>query len=256
MNRHEPHQPPVHRAETIDGLGHSTLQRYLRRVGESGWPAYLRSAAIQTVAQRRRGATGIALRRLLYPHLFAAATRPVVLEDVTVRGPRRIRLGDRVMIEHRVTLDVKTDRHEGLSIGDRSVLRTGTVIDTGYHGWVRLGADVSIGPGCELRGFGGLTLEDGALLAGGCFLAPGHHRFDEPGVPVTEQDVEEDPIRIGAGAWLGAGVFVGGGVDVGDHAVVGAGSVVTRDVPPGAVVVGAPARILRWRPGFPGRSAA
>ena len=43
-------------------------------------------------------------------------------------------------------------------------------------------------------------------------------------------------------------------VTVGHDAIVGAGSVVTKDVPPGAVVAGNPARILRWREGFgPGK---
>jgi maltose O-acetyltransferase len=47
------------------------------------------------------------------------------------------------------------------------------------------------------------------------------------------------PITIGHGVWLGAGAIVLGGVSIGDHAVIGAGTVVTRDVPQRAVVVGA-----------------
>lgn len=52
---------------------------------------------------------------------------------------------------------------------------------------------------------------------------------------------------IGHDVWLGAGAIVLRGVTVGDGAVVGAGSVVTRDVPPYAVVAGAPAKVLRLR---------
>ncbi len=53
------------------------------------------------------------------------------------------------------------------------------------------------------------------------------------------------PISIGDNAWLGGGVIVLPGVTIGRDAAVGAGTVVTRDVPDGVVVVGNPARPLR-----------
>lgn len=51
------------------------------------------------------------------------------------------------------------------------------------------------------------------------------------------------PVSIGNNVWIGGGAIILPGVRIGDDAVVGAGSVVTRDVPPGATVVGNPARI-------------
>lgn len=53
------------------------------------------------------------------------------------------------------------------------------------------------------------------------------------------------PVRIGNNVWLGAGVIVLPGVTIGDDSVIGAGSVVTKDVPPGVVAVGNPCRVLR-----------
>ncbi|MGC4894114.1 sugar O-acetyltransferase [Micromonospora sp. DT31] len=53
------------------------------------------------------------------------------------------------------------------------------------------------------------------------------------------------PITIGDNVWLGGGVIVLGGVTIGDDTVVGAGAVVTRDLPPGVVAVGNPARPIR-----------
>lgn len=63
----------------------------------------------------------------------------------------------------------------------------------------------------------------------------------------------ESPIEtvIGHEAYVGAGSFVRRGVTVGVGAVIGARSVVTRDVPPYAIVAGSPARVLRYR--FPDR---
>ena len=53
------------------------------------------------------------------------------------------------------------------------------------------------------------------------------------------------PIVIGNNVWLGGGVIVLPGVTIGADAVVGAGSVVTRDLPPGVLAVGNPARVIR-----------
>lgn len=54
-------------------------------------------------------------------------------------------------------------------------------------------------------------------------------------------------VTIGNDVWIGEKVFIKDGVTIGDGAVVGAHSVVTRDVPPYAIVAGAPAKILRFR---------
>lgn len=54
-----------------------------------------------------------------------------------------------------------------------------------------------------------------------------------------------EPITIGDNVWLGGGVIVCPGVSIGADTVVGAGSVVTRDLPPGVFAVGSPAGVLR-----------
>ena len=56
-----------------------------------------------------------------------------------------------------------------------------------------------------------------------------------------------DKVRIGHDVWIGDGVFIKAGVQIGTGAVIGAHSVVTKDVPPYAIVAGAPAKILRYR---------
>ncbi len=65
----------------------------------------------------------------------------------------------------------------------------------------------------------------------------------------TKQMFKEmtEPITIGNDCWICSNVFIAGGVKIGDGAVVYAGAVVTRDVPPYAIVGGVPAKIIRYR---------
>jgi acetyltransferase-like isoleucine patch superfamily enzyme len=63
---------------------------------------------------------------------------------------------------------------------------------------------------------------------------------------VTRQGFEPGrPVRIGSNVWFGVNCVVTAGVEVGDRAVIGANSVVTRDVPPGTIAAGAPAKVIR-----------
>jgi acetyltransferase-like isoleucine patch superfamily enzyme len=69
-------------------------------------------------------------------------------------------------------------------------------------------------------------------------------------VPIIQTDLEIKPVRIEAWADIGTNAIVLPGVTIGKGSIVGAGAVVTDDVPPFAIVAGAPARFLRWREGY------
>ena len=55
------------------------------------------------------------------------------------------------------------------------------------------------------------------------------------------------PVDIGNDVWIGEGVFINDGIKIGDGAVIGGGAVVTHDVPPYAIAVGVPAKIIGYR---------
>ncbi len=55
------------------------------------------------------------------------------------------------------------------------------------------------------------------------------------------------PIIIGNNVWIGDNVIILSGVKIGDGAVIGAGAVVTKDIPPYAVAVGVPAKVIKYR---------
>jgi acetyltransferase-like isoleucine patch superfamily enzyme len=110
----------------------------------------------------------------------------------------------------------------------------------------RIGARVYIGTRCNL---GLVTLADDALLASNVDVLSGaaQHRFDRLDVPVREQGGEVTRITVGRDAWIGEGALVM--ADVGEQSVIGAGSVIVHPVPPRAVAVGSPARVVGTRGG-------
>ncbi len=108
-----------------------------------------------------------------------------------------------------------------------------------------LGDRIFINSGCRFQDQGGITIGDDCLIGHNAVLATLNHDLD----PTRRPDLHPSPIRIGKNVWLGANVTVLPGVTIGDNAVVGAASVVTRDVPENAVVVGSPARVVRTVPG-------
>lgn len=106
---------------------------------------------------------------------------------------------------------------------------------------ITIGKDVFINSGCHFQDQGGIVIGDGSLIGHNVVLATINHDLD----PKNNRKNHYAPITIGNHVWIGANVTVLAGVTIGDWAVVGAGAVVTRDVPPGNVVGGVPARVIK-----------
>jgi maltose O-acetyltransferase len=94
---------------------------------------------------------------------------------------------------------------------------------------VRIGAGTQIGPAVQI------------------------YTADHPRDPADRRAGKEfgRPVTIGENVWIGGGAIILPGVTIGDDAIIGAGSVVTRDVPPGAIARGNPARIANSAPACP-----
>lgn len=113
------------------------------------------------------------------------------------------------------------DYGKHITIGPRTFINCGlTALDVAP---ITIGADVQIGPNVQL-------------------LTPTHPL--DPELRRARLEAAK-PITIGDNVWLGGGVIVLPGVTIGENTVVGAGAVVTKDLPPGVVAVGNPARIIR-----------
>lgn len=107
---------------------------------------------------------------------------------------------------------------------------------------VNIGKNVVVMPGCLMMSAGGITIEDGAMIAANVQLISNNHDLYE------RQVITCKPVHIGKNAWVGAGATILPGVTVGDNAVVGAGSVVTKDVEADTIVAGNPAKFIKRIP--------
>jgi maltose O-acetyltransferase len=108
-----------------------------------------------------------------------------------------------------------------ISVGDRTFVNFGAVFLDAAP--ITIGADVQIGPNVQL-------------------LTPTHELEPERRRAGWERAM---PVAVGDNVWIGGGAIVCPGVTVGADSVIGAGAIVTKDVPPGVLAVGNPARVIR-----------
>ncbi|WP_289739604.1 DapH/DapD/GlmU-related protein [Paramuribaculum intestinale] len=107
---------------------------------------------------------------------------------------------------------------------------------------VKIGRNVVVMPGCLMMSAGGITIDDGAMIAANVQLISNNHDLYE------RQIITCKPVHIGKNAWIGAGATVLPDVTIGDNAVVGAASVVTKDVAADTIVAGNPAKFIKRIP--------
>ena len=226
----------------------SALEKYARLVvGRPGWWALLTHELVTLASQAVPGALGLVLRKLLYPRLLGACGRNVVFgQNVVLRHPGKIRIGDNVVIDDNCLLDAKGDTNGGITIGSGVFVGRNTILSC-KNGDIDLGDRANIGFNCEIFSASRVTVGADAMLAAYCYVIGGDHEYGDPLAPVTAQGRRSKGVSLGDGVWLGAGAKILDGVRVGGHAIIGAGAVVKVDVPEFAVAAGRPARILGLR---------
>jgi acetyltransferase-like isoleucine patch superfamily enzyme len=141
-------------------------------------------------------------------------------------------------------------RHlETFEIGDGVFIGSQAFIQGRFDGRTQIGNHVWIGPQAYLDARD-LVLEDYVGWGPGAKVLGSAHTGLPIDQPTIETDLEIRPVRVEAWADIGTGAILLPGVTVGKGSIVGAGAVVSRDVPPFAIVAGVPARFLRWRDGY------
>jgi acetyltransferase-like isoleucine patch superfamily enzyme len=121
--------------------------------------------------------------------------------------------------------------------------------NTRIGAFVEVQRGASIGAYCKISSHtfvcSGVTIADAVFVGHGVmFINDLFPRATSGGGLQTEADWEMVETRVEHGASIGSNATIMGGITIGAGALVGAGAVVTKDVPPGAIVAGVPARII------------
>jgi dTDP-4-amino-4,6-dideoxygalactose transaminase/acetyltransferase-like isoleucine patch superfamily enzyme len=146
-----------------------------------------------------------------------------------------VKLGENIRLSKFINL-------YGCAIGD----------ETKIGAFVEIQKNATVGKRCKISSHTfvceGAVIEDNVFIGHGVmFINDSYPRATTPeGELQTEADWKVEPTHVGKGASIGSNATILSNVRIGEGAIVGAGSVVTKDVPPFAVVAGNPARILRY----------
>lgn len=111
---------------------------------------------------------------------------------------------------------------------------------------LKIGSNSGIGQKAIISG--AVEIGNNVMMGPECIVYTRNHRFSNTSIPMNQQGYEEEkPVYIEDDVWIGGRVIILPGRKIGHGAVIGAGAVITKDVPPFAVVGGNPAHILKYR---------
>jgi UDP-2-acetamido-3-amino-2,3-dideoxy-glucuronate N-acetyltransferase len=159
-----------------------------------------------------------------------------------------VRIGENVLIGGNAIIHAEVEIGDGARVGDHAQVRDGAKIGPGatvgsfasVDPGVEIGARASVQARCYLAG--GTVIEEDVFIGPGVTFANDNTMDRHPsGAPLT------GPLLRRA-CRIGAGVVVCPGVEIGEEAFIAAGAVVVADVPPRAVAMGVPARVVREVP--------
>src|SRR4051812_39186352 len=225
--------------------GQSAREKYSSLViGRPGWGALLQYEFVQLLSQHVPGALGLALRKTLFPLLLGSCGRNVIFgQNVVLRHPHKIRIGDNVVIDDNCLVDAKGDSNSGIAIGSGVFVGRNSILSC-KNGDIEIADGANIGFNCEVFSASRVVIGRDPLLAAYRCVLGGDHAFRDPPAAVLARGRRSAGVVIGAGGWLGGGAKILDGVTIGDRAIVGAGAVVREAVADGAIAVGVPARIV------------
>ncbi len=237
--------------QSISGKKQSKLKQYQRMVvGSEKLLDLIIYELLTTLLSWIPGALGLLLRGKLYPLMFAEVGHGTVFgANLVVRHPKKIRIGNNVIIDNNVMLDAKGNDNEGITLKDEVFIGRNSILSC-KGGDMILEERANLGFNCYIFSSNRVVIGKDNLVAAYCYvIGGGNYHLDNIDIPINQQvDLEgKGGITTEENVWLGALSVILDGVTIGSGSVIGAGAVVTRTVPGMSIVAGSPGKVLRKR---------
>lgn len=172
-------------------------------------------------------------------------------ELILLDDPEYAKIHEAINEAHRITWELNASYRDPDGVRALMEKLTGSKIDettrivppfyTDFGKFTRFGKNAFVNSGCTFMDRGGIEIGDDVFIGPCAKLITENHAES----PALRRNVYARLIAVKRGAWIGAGAIILPGVTVGENAIVAAGAVVTKDVPPNAIVGGSPARFIR-----------
>jgi len=172
-------------------------------------------------------------------------------QGVRILYPSCLTVGDDVTLYDYGYLHCLSER--GVRIGshtsiDRNLwLHCGGSPDDYRHGYFEIGDHSFIGCNAVMGAGGGVRIGNNVLIGQSVHVHAENHNFADATRRINEQGVTYQEVVIEDDVWIGSRVMILAGVTIGCGAVIGGGAVVTTSIPPYAIAVGVPARVVGQR---------
>lgn len=206
----------------------------------------MRVAAVAKMISLLRNARSELIHAYWSRRLGLLGTQADIQPGAHFEYPGRIKIGRRCRIARHALLRANTRAETAIRVGDGMSIQENALINTN-QGKVVIGDDCWLGPHSLIYGNGGVTIGNHVMIASHCVINTVSHNAGRLDIPMSQQGIHTAPVIIEDDVWVGIRAVILQGVRVGRGSIIGAGAMVTRDVPPGCVVAGVPARIIRER---------
>ena len=195
------------------------------------------------------------LRGVIYS-IFLKETKGMLIigRHVQIIHGKHISCGRNVKFEDYVELHGLCS--DGLIFGDYVTVSRGVMIrPSSYYGGdygqgLVMGEHSSFGPYCYVGCSGKIIIGKNVMFGPKCSLFAENHNFSDTEVSIKSQGVNQKGITVEDDCWIGSNVTILDGVTIGRGSVIGAGTLITKDVPAGSIVIDRRNRITKSRNGL------
>ncbi|MGB4774259.1 MAG: acyltransferase [Daejeonella sp.] len=191
--------------------------------------------------------------RGVFHRIFFASSKGLVMtgKGISIRYPKKLYVGKDLIIEDYAEINCMASKNillgDRVTIGKFAMIRPGNAYGGPIGEGLKVGNNSSIGAFAYIGCSGYIEIGDNVMMGPRVGIYAENHVFDRTDIPIKEQGVKREFVKIEDDCWIAANSVILAGVTIGKGSVIAAGSVVTRDVPPYSVVAGSPAAVIKSR---------